>query len=38
MKAEPDQTGAVFEAGEDQFVSSNEAKTDNGNGQCVPVK
>jgi hypothetical protein len=38
MKAEPNEAGTVFEAGEDQFVSGNETETDKGNGQCVPVK
>lgn len=38
MKAESNQACAVFETGEEQLVCSNDAKTHQGNGQCVPVK
>jgi hypothetical protein len=38
MKAKPDQGGAVFEAGEGQFVRSDDAKTCKRNGQCVAMK
>lgn len=38
MCAETRQAGAVFKAGKGQFVSSNDPKTGERNGQGVPMK